>query len=749
MKSFTFFIALLLSMLSGRLFAAPDISVVFIVDESIQLSASNAALQQQGLSHALDQLPNNGQVEVSVVSMETTPKILVENTELDASSKLDSIKTALKADLYSGSSTNMTGSISTAEHLLNRSTAKRKVICLASNGIADNIPAANASATRLKDTGVVIFPMGIGLNSQEKAFLDGLASNPPASYMTTDPSTLFKEGCINKIQQMLGNTITLPLKNGIEPSEIHLSVFFKNELGVFEPARDINKYTIIDFNSRTKLGASIVDNGNLGLTYTPLLPFQEEDTYEYTIRNNITGEVQDNNGFFHPLYAYNDTVSSENTVIIDVLKNDLNYSGDLISIYDFDNDSLQGGKITINSDHTLTYVPKSGFTGVDSFKYSIQTSSGYRPTATWTEGSEIVAGGETINTAIVTITVGTATNSNNPPTANNDTAITLQDTAVNIDNVLSNDTDTDNDTLSITSVDSTSSQGGTISNNNAVFLYTPPTGFTGTDSFNYSISDGKGETATATVTITVSAGNHVPIANNDSASLEQDSTKTFSVLSNDTDNDNDILTITTVDTLSAQNGTIVNNGDGTLTYTPANGFTGTDSFNYTISDGKSGSNTGTVNITVTIKTDTTDTTTTGTTTESNSSAVNDEITTTEGNSVSLNVLSNDNGTSNNTIVTFTNPNNGTLVDKGAGNFSYTPKANFVGVDSFSYTIQDSNGVSSSAIVNIKINGAGGAATVGAGSMEGSLLWLLLVLYCLHLGRQHPTVLRQLIAQKAV
>ena len=47
------------------------------------------------------------------------------------------------------------------------------------------------------------------------------------------------------------------------------------------------------------------------------------------------------------------------------------------------------------------------------------------------------------------------------------------------------------------------------------------------------------------------------------------------------------------------NGTVVDNGDGTFTYTPTANFNGEDSFTYTVADGNGGSDTATVNITVT------------------------------------------------------------------------------------------------------------------------------------------------------
>ncbi len=95
--------------------------------------------------------------------------------------------------------------------------------------------------------------------------------------------------------------------------------------------------------------------------------------------------------------------------------------------------------------------------------------------------------------------------------------------------------------------------------------------------------------------------NTPPQAQDDSFETEQDAAvTTTNVLVNDTDPDGDTLSISQADSRSAQNGTVVNNGDGTFTYTPPADFTGGDSFNYSISDGRGGEGQATVHITVTV-----------------------------------------------------------------------------------------------------------------------------------------------------
>ena len=93
---------------------------------------------------------------------------------------------------------------------------------------------------------------------------------------------------------------------------------------------------------------------------------------------------------------------------------------------------------------------------------------------------------------------------------------------------------------------------------------------------------------------------HLPVANDDIATTDQDTSVTIDVLANDTDEDegDDLLVVIPDSITSPSNGTAVLNDDDTVTYTPEPGFNGTDSFTYEASDGKGGTDTATVTVTV-------------------------------------------------------------------------------------------------------------------------------------------------------
>ena len=219
----------------------------------------------------------------------------------------------------------------------------------------------------------------------------------------------------------------------------------------------------------------------------------------------------------------------------------------------------------------------------------------------------------------------TGPSSNNLPVAVNDPArgdslfTTNENASFITGNVLANDSDVDGDTLRISDVDTTVTQGlVTNNNNNGTFTYNPNGKFdslndgeSATDSFAYTISDGNGGTATATVTITIDGASE-PVNSSPNAVNDSYTTLSGQVLSISSSNgllNNDIddgpITITAIDgralpnssSFSLSNGSLSVEANGAFSYAPDAGFTGSESFVYTVSDG-SQTDTATVNITV-------------------------------------------------------------------------------------------------------------------------------------------------------
>ena len=91
--------------------------------------------------------------------------------------------------------------------------------------------------------------------------------------------------------------------------------------------------------------------------------------------------------------------------------------------------------------------------------------------------------------------------------------------------------------------------------------------------------------------------NTAPKAQNDSVSTDENTAININVLNNDTDIDGDRLTLDSI-VQDAAHGQVSINNNGTITYTPTNDYSGTDSFVYKIQDGKGGYDTATVQVNV-------------------------------------------------------------------------------------------------------------------------------------------------------
>jgi M6 family metalloprotease-like protein len=237
------------------------------------------------------------------------------------------------------------------------------------------------------------------------------------------------------------------------------------------------------------------------------------------------------------------------------------------------------GSLTLHADGSLSYTPDPDWNGTDSFTYKAFDGVLYS------------------NTVSVTLTVNAI---NDAPAASVDSYTTDQDSALTISapGLLGNDTDVDNLTLSAVKV-SSPTHGSLVLNADGSFVYTPTSGYYGADSFTYSAFDGTVNSDVTTVSIEVKHVNHAPTAKADKFSVSRGQTLQITakgVLENDGDPDNDALTA--IKFSDPQNGMLALNPDGSFTYTPQAGFTGTDSFTYKASDGALSSEAVTVTITV-------------------------------------------------------------------------------------------------------------------------------------------------------
>ena len=276
---------------------------------------------------------------------------------------------------------------------------------------------------------------------------------------------------------------------------------------------------------------------------------------------------------------------------------------------------------------------------------------------------------------------------NQPPVADDDIVTVFRNSSAVLIDVLNNDSDGDNDSLTITDV--MQPANGTVINNGTSLTYTPNTGFLGTDTFEYTVDDGNGDTDTALVTISVE--NNAPIANDDSSIAHGSDALIIDVISNDSDSDGTTLTVKSV--TQPQHGSAVNNEDGSVTYQADEGYIGPDSFTYIVSDEDGAQSTATVNITV----------------ESGNDApiaIDDLYFVGYNGTKTINPLENDSdadGDSLSVISVDTSSLNGSLTVNDDGTMVYHAPFMFSGNDVFTYTISDGNGGTATATVIMCVN----------------------------------------------
>ncbi|MDT7855729.1 Ig-like domain-containing protein [Rubrivirga sp. S365] len=363
--------------------------------------------------------------------------------------------------------------------------------------------------------------------------------------------------------------------------------------------------------------------------------------------------------------------SAGQTVTVDVLANDTDPDGDPLTLEGVS--AASEGQV-VASDQRVQYTPDAGFVGTDAFSYAVSDGRG--------------------GTAGATVMV-TVTAANNPPTAQPDSYTTAEGAALTVDapGVLANDTDPDGTPLAAELVTQPAS-GAVEFTVDGSFTYTPSAGFSGTDTFSYRASDGELTSDPVAVTITVTPANRPPTAQPNTYTTPAGQTLTTpppGVLGNDSDPDGDPLSAQFVDGVG--NGELALQPDGSFTYTPDPGFSGTDGFTYRASDGALTSEPVAVTIAVDPPANVPP------------QAQDDAAATAEDQPVTISVLANDTDPDGDplSVLAVTQPSSGQATVTGGGAaVRYTPNPGFVGTDTFAYTATDGRGGEAEATVTVTV-----------------------------------------------
>lgn len=451
-------------------------------------------------------------------------------------------------------------------------------------------------------------------------------------------------------------------------------------------------------------------NGTVTFTYTVSDVSGATDTAEVSI---VVNAINDG-----PI-AVNDTAeSTENkAVTIDVLANDSDIDMDAeLNVHpDSDNITIVAdgftnvahGTVAIDNGKVI-FTPDLNWNGTETFGYTIIDSFG------------IVA------EAPVTVHI---TNINNAPVAQADSTSTLEDTAVLID-ALNNDTDIDQDValnaqpgaeiLSLVSEGFSGVDHGTVSIVGGKIRFVPSANWNGTETFTYTVRDVTGATDIATVTINVQGVNDAPVSVNNTVSTAEDTTIVIDVLANDSDVDtslslntdpaadplNESISIVADGFANVSHGT-VSVVENKIQFVPETNYTGIITFTYTIRDVAGLTSSASVILTVTPVNDA-------------PVAVNDTANTNEDSAVIVSVLLNDTDVDLSaslnfpvsevlTVTVLSGPSHGATAVVGT-TIRYTPSANYNGSDSFTYTLKDKAGLTSTATVNVSVKGINDSPT---------------------------------------
>ncbi len=311
----------------------------------------------------------------------------------------------------------------------------------------------------------------------------------------------------------------------------------------------------------------------------------------------------------------------------------------------------------------LTYTPDTGYFGADSFKFIVNDG--------------------TIDSSAATVAITvTEVNVNTAPVADAQQVNTPEDTDVDI-LLTGSDADGDSLTYRITS----QPKNGSLSGNLPDLTYTPDTGYIGADSFGFRVNDGTDDSQTATVTVSVYEVNNntAPVATAQQISTTKNTDVDITLTGTDAEGDSLTFNITQ----QPANGTLTGQG-ADLTYTPASGYVGADSFKFSVNDGALGSTPATITITVNPGT--------GNTTPV---ANNQSITVLSDKAKAITLTGSDDDGDSLTFQITRQPANGSLTGT-APDVSYTPKSGYTGTDSFDFVVNDGTLDSSTGKVTILI-----------------------------------------------
>jgi VCBS repeat-containing protein len=347
-----------------------------------------------------------------------------------------------------------------------------------------------------------------------------------------------------------------------------------------------NVWSLVGTNGGA-LHGTVTMNANGTYTYTPAPNYNGSDVFNYRVCDadgdcstaivTITiNPVDDEPTAVNDIVTTNeDTPLNGNAAANDDPSTDCENTWSLVGT----NGGAQHGTVTMNPNGTFTYTPAPNYSGTDVFTYKVCDCEGDCSTAT------------------VTVTVNPV---DDVPLAVNDVNTTNEDSPVN-GNAASNDSPSGDggNIWSLVGTNGGALHGTVTMNPNGTYTYTPAANYNGNDVFTYRLCDTDGDCSTATVTITINPVDDQPVAVNDAVTTNQGTSVNGNASSNDTPSgDGGNVWQLVGANGGATNGSVTMNPNGTFTYTPNAGYSGTDVFTYKLCDTDGDCSTATVTVTI-------------------------------------------------------------------------------------------------------------------------------------------------------
>ena len=256
--------------------------------------------------------------------------------------------------------------------------------------------------------------------------------------------------------------------------------------------------------------------------------------------------------------------------VADLLTGFTDVEGDTLSVANL---TATNGTLTNNNNGTYTFNPTANYNGVVNLSYNVIDGKG--GTVAASRSFSLVAVNDAPVLTGTQATLGDGTE---------DIAYT-----VNVSNLLQGFTDVDGDTLSVANL--TATNGTLTNNNNGTYTFNPTANYNGVVNLSYNVIDGKGGTVAASRSFSLVAVNDAPVLTGTQATLgngTEDIAYTVNVsnlLQGFTDVDGDTLSVAN---LTATNGTLTNNNNGSYTFNPTANYNGLVNLSYNVIDGQGG-----------------------------------------------------------------------------------------------------------------------------------------------------------------